>query len=184
MSKILPMKKACWLNKSQMAESCGVSVQAFDKWGVEPVAKIGRESFYEVGAVLKNRLANLEAKHQPKSLAGVELDPLIEYKQKVESLRLTTEQADAVAMRNQVKKRELVPAEFAIFALSRLASQIGAALDTIPIQLKRRYPDLEVRHVEALQREIALTRNEAALLADHLPEILDEFAATLDAGAD
>jgi hypothetical protein len=33
-----------WLNKSRMAASLGISVQAFDKWGVQPVERIGRES--------------------------------------------------------------------------------------------------------------------------------------------
>lgn len=30
------------LNKKMMAKSCGVSVSAFDKWGVEPARREGR----------------------------------------------------------------------------------------------------------------------------------------------
>lgn len=33
------------LNKSDMASSIGISVQAFDKWGVPPVERRGREVF-------------------------------------------------------------------------------------------------------------------------------------------
>lgn len=36
------------LNKSDMASSIGISVQAFDKWGVPPVERRGREVFYDV----------------------------------------------------------------------------------------------------------------------------------------
>ena len=86
-----------WLNKKSMADSLGISTQAFDKWGVEAVAKIGRESFYDVRSVLDNRLKHQGVKHQPGS---DEVDPLIGYKIDVERLRLTKEQADAQARKN------------------------------------------------------------------------------------
>ncbi|PTZ23576.1 DNA-packaging protein, partial [Pseudomonas aeruginosa] len=34
-------KKRGWLNKSEMAASLGISPQAFDRWGVAPVSKVG-----------------------------------------------------------------------------------------------------------------------------------------------
>jgi|GEM_PF-6223252 len=49
-----------WLNKSNMASSLGISVQAFDKWKVDPVARIGREVFFDVRTVVINRLENAE----------------------------------------------------------------------------------------------------------------------------
>ncbi len=49
-----------WLNKSNMALSLGISVQAFDKWNVDPVAKIGREVFFDVRSVVANRLEHAE----------------------------------------------------------------------------------------------------------------------------
>ncbi|WP_410952330.1 terminase small subunit [Pseudomonas sp. S1(2024)] len=114
-----------WLNKKRMAESLGISVQAFDKWGVEPVAKIGRESFYDVRSVVANRLQHQSGKQQ---LGGEDIDPLVEQKLLQERLRLTREQADAQAMRNEVKRRNLVPVEFVTFALSRITSLIGSRL--------------------------------------------------------
>lgn len=56
MSKPDITRQPHWLNKSRMATSLGISTQAFDKWGVEPVARIGREAFYDVRSVLENRL--------------------------------------------------------------------------------------------------------------------------------
>lgn len=173
-----------WLNKSRMADSLGISTQAFDKWGVAAVAKIGRESFYDMRSVLENRLAHQGQKQQPIGPGGEGLDPYAEQKLLQERLRLTSAQADAQERKNQIRDKELVPVGFALFALAKLASLIGSTLDTIPNKLKRRSPDLEVRHIEALQREIAITRNEASGLADALPEILNEYVATLDEGAD
>lgn len=173
-----------WLNKSRMAASLGISVQAFDKWGVQPIAKIGRDNFYDVKSVLANRLKHQGAKDQPVDDNGDPLDPLIEYKQAQQKLRLTTEQADAQAMRNQVKAKKLVPVDFNVFALGKVFSAMGSALDTVHVKVKRKCPDLEVRHVEAVQHVIAVTRNELVKLADKIPEYLDEFVSSVDTGAD
>lgn len=166
-----------WLNKKRMAESLGISVQAFDKWDVQPVQRIGREAFYDVKTVLENRLQHQSGKQQ---LGEADKDPLIEYKTAVERLRLTREQADAQAMRNEVKRRNLVPVEFVTFALSRITSLIGSTLDTVHTKVKRKHPDIETRHLEAVQREVAVTRNEAARLNERLPEILNEFISAMD----
>lgn len=168
-----------WLNKSRMAASLGISTQAFDKWGVEPVARIGREAFYDVRSILENRLAQAERKHQPEGDLPEGIDPLAEHKLTQERLRLTAAQADAQEKKNQVADRQLVPVGFAVFALGRLAAQIGSILDTVPLKLRRKHPDLDVRHVESLQREIALARNTASDLGDLLPGMLDEYVESL-----
>jgi phage terminase Nu1 subunit (DNA packaging protein) len=177
-------RKPEWLNKSRMADSLGITTQAFDKWGVTPVAKIGRESFYDVRSVLDNRLNHKSDKHQPLDNNGDPIDPLIEYKQAQQKLRLTTEQADAQAMRNQVKAKKLVPVDFNVFALGKFGAAFGSALDTVHVKVKRRCPDIEVRHVEAIQHVIAVMRNEMVDLAEKIPEYLDEFIQSVDDGAD
>ncbi len=173
-----------WLNKTRMADSLGISTQAFDKWGVEPVAKIGRNAFYDVKSVLANRLKHQGAKDQPVDDDGNPLDPLIEYKQAQQKLRLTTEQADAQAMRNQVRAKKLVPVDFCLFALGKLSATLGSTLDTIHVKVKRKCPDIKVGHLEAVQREVAVGRNQAVELADRLPGFLDEFLSKLDDGPD
>ena len=166
-----------WLNKKNMADSLGITVQALDKWGVKPVQKIGRESFYDVRSVLDNRLQHQSGKHQP---GGDEVDPLIGYKIDCERLRLTKEQADAQARKNKVGEKELVPVGFMVFALASLSAQLASTLNTVHKNVKRKHPDIGVRHLEAVETEIAVTRNAAAGLADRIPELLDEYLATLD----
>lgn len=170
-------RKKFWLNKKTMADSLGISVQAFDRWGVEPVARIGNQAFYDTRSVVNNRLEHQTGKQQ---LGDPEKDPDLEYKTAVERLRLTKEQADAMEMRNEVKRRHLVPVDFMTFAFGRLTSLIGSTLDTVHTKVKRKHPDIEPRHLEAVQREVAVTRNEAASLHERLPEILDEFLSTVD----
>jgi phage terminase Nu1 subunit (DNA packaging protein) len=114
----------------------------------------------------------------PTEVAGI--DPLIEYKLMEERRGLTAAQRVGQENKNAVQARQLVPVDFSTFALSRMVEQIGSVLDTVTHKVKRKHPDIEVRHVEAMQREIALARNIASDLGDHLPEILDEYLATLD----
>lgn len=178
MAKSTPTKQRGWLNKSEMAASLGISVQAFDKWGVKPVERIGREAFFTAEAVLENRLQREAEKQQPEGLEG--LDPLAEAKLTQERLRLTAAQAEGQELKNEVTRRKSVPVEFALFVLSRLAAEIASGLDTLPLTLKRRHPDLEVRHIESVQREIAKVRNRAALLDERLPELLDEYLDSTD----
>lgn len=166
-----------WLNKKNMADSLGISVQAFDKWDVAAVAKIGRESFYDARSVLDNRLQHQTGKQQP---GAEEVDPLIGYKIDCERLRLTREQADAQARKNKIGDKELVPVGFMIFALSSLSAQLASTLNTIPKSVKRKHPDIAVRHLDAVETEIAVTRNAAVGLADRIPELLDEYIATVD----
>jgi phage terminase Nu1 subunit (DNA packaging protein) len=108
------------------------------------------------------------------------LDPLLEYKLMEERRGLTAAQRIAQEKKNQVADKTLVPVEFSTFALAKISAQIGSVLDTVALKVKRKHPDIDVRHVEALQREVALARNIAAELGDQLPEILDEYLASLD----
>lgn len=178
MAKSTPTKQRGWLNKSEMAASLGISVQAFDKWGVKPVERIGREAFFTAEAVLENRLSREAEKQQPEGLDGI--DPLAEAKLTQERLRLTAAQAVGQELKNRITERKSVPVEFALFVLSRIAAEIASGLDTLPLTLKRRHPDLEVRHIESVQREIAKVRNRAALLDERLPELLDEYLDSTD----
>lgn len=179
MAKTDPAKQRGWLNKSEMAASLGISVQAFDKWGVKPVERIGREAFYECRSVLDNRIARAEEKRQAASSED-DLDPQAEAKLLQERLRLTAAQAEGQELKNDITRRRSVPTEFATFVMSKIAAEIASILDTLPLTLKRRHPDLEVRHIESIQRELAKARNRAAELDERLPGLLNEYLDTAD----
>ncbi len=87
---------AVLLNKSDMASSLGISVQAFDKWGVQPVEKRGREVFFDVRSVVDNRIEHQSRKLQPSP--GEDDDSVnIDY----ERWRLTRANADAAELANE-----------------------------------------------------------------------------------
>ncbi|PSJ23825.1 DNA-packaging protein [Halomonas sp. ND22Bw] len=158
-----------------MAASLRISVQAFDKWGVEPVARIGRSVYFDAASVLESRIAKLEEKYQPTATGGEQVDPLIEYKIDLERKGLLAAQRIGQEQKNQVKAKELVPADFATFALSKIAAEIATIMDTLPLTMQRKHPDLETRHINTLMRELAKARNKAAGLDDRLPGFLDDY---------
>ncbi len=170
-----------WLNKSQMAASLGISVQAFDKWGVQPVARIGRNAYFDVRSVLDNRLANTAARSNQEEPEGI--DPYIEHKRDQEEYLLTKERRIGQQQKNEIAARKVVPSEFAIFTLSKVAAEIAAILDTLPLTMKRKHPDLETRHLDTLMRELARARNKASGLDERLPELLDDFFDGIDSAA-
>jgi len=179
MSKNETTKQPGWLNKSEMAKSLGISPQAFEKWGVEPVARIGREAFYRVQDVVQNRVDHAARKQQLEGSELEGLDPLAEAKLTQQKLRLTPAQAYAQEQKNQVNDKILVPAPFATFALAKIAAQIGSKLETVGKTVSRRHPEIDPRILETLEREIAMARNITAQFGDDLPGILDEYLATM-----
>lgn len=92
-----------------------------------------------------------------------------------EKVRLTTAQAVAQERKNEVLERQLVPVGFATYSLSKIASQIGSVLDTVPLKLRRKHPEMDPRHLESVEREIALARNLAAQVGEKLDEYLEEY---------
>lgn len=177
MAPTRPKPEPHWLNRKNMAASLGISVQAFDKWGIEPVARIGRSVYFDCRTVLNSRLAQAEAKQQSAQPDGEDVDPMLDYKRDQEEYRLTKARREAQELKNDRDARRVVPVEFAIFSLSRVVADVASQLDTLPMTMKRRHPDLEARHLDSLTREITRARNTAAGAADKMPAILDEYQA-------
>lgn len=179
MTKSEPKKQRGWLNKSEMAASLGISVQAFDKWGVEPIERIGRESFYTAQSVLENRLARQAQKQQPDPN---EIDPLAEQKLLQERLRHTTAQADSQELKNEVMRRRLVPVEFVSFMFAKVSAPIATSFDTLLMNIRRRVPDVPPRVLDIIAREAVKTRNECARLGEKVPDWIDDFLSSIDQG--
>ncbi|MEO4012264.1 terminase small subunit [Pseudomonas rossensis] len=108
------------------------------------------------------------------------IDPLIEYKLMEERRGLTAAQRVGQENKNAVSSRQLVPVDFAVFALTRIAAQVASILDTVAHKVARKHPDIDHLYVETMQREIALARNIAAGLGENLPAILDEYLDQLE----
>jgi len=95
----------------------------------------------------------------------------------VERARLTKSQADGQEMKNAVMRRELAPVDLIEWTLNKVASQIGAVLDSIPQKVKRRVPSLTAAQIDFIKREIVTCQNSAAKITVDLDEYEDQLDA-------
>ncbi|OLF82665.1 hypothetical protein AWH63_06580 [Marinobacter sp. C18] len=168
-------KEPHWLNKSQMAKSLGISTTAFDKWGVQPVASIGREKYFDVRSVLDNRLNHQIAIQQPEDL---DYEPgTMDF----ERLRLTRAQADGQEIKNRIAEGKTAPIEIITLVLSKIAGEASGELDSLPLNIKRRHPELENQVIESIKRHCVKAQNAIARTSESLDNALDDYLTELDA---
>ncbi len=159
-----------WLNKTQMAASLGVSVQAFDKWGVQPVCKVGRSVYFDTRSVLENRLAHEASKQQPTSHEDLD-EGSIEF----EKYRLTKAQADGQELKNELARGEVAPVELQSFVIGKCLAESAGVLDTLMLTIKRKHPELAAVQLENIKREIVKSQNAIARGHELIPQYLDEY---------
>lgn len=156
-----------------MSASLGISVQAFKKWGVQPVARVGKSLYYTMADVLRNRLDHELAKlkpEEPEDLQGFDY----------ERYRLTKAQAEHQELKNAVMKKELAPVDLQSFVLSKLASEVSGILDSIPLDHKRKHPEASTLQIENLKRSISKAMSACNRLSENIPEYVDEYLSELD----
>lgn len=162
-------RKSEWLNKSDTASSLGISVQAFSQWGVRPVAKIGRQSFYTMRDVLDNRL-----NHQAENLKQAYDDPDASGLEH-ERLRLTRAQADNMEIKNEIARGKTAPIEIIQMVLSRISGEAAGELDSIPLNIKRKHPELDSQIIEDIKRHCVKGQNAISRCDDVLDDVLDDY---------
>ncbi|MCT7942391.1 terminase small subunit [Shewanella holmiensis] len=171
-----PETEPVLLNKTDLCKSLGISTQAFDKWDVPIHSKKGRECLYTMADVVGNRVANERKKHISRPVEDEDDKPNIEF----ERYRLTKAQADGQELKNEKDRKEVVEVAFCSFVLSRIAAQISPVLDQIHIRVKRKFPDMPERTVDAIRAEVIKSQNTAAQLANGIEDLLDEYIGSTD----
>lgn len=84
--------------------------------------------------------------------------------------RLAAAQAETVEMKNAVTRRELAPVAVIEQVIARCAAHAADVLDGIPVALKREVPDIDMRVIRIIEREVAKARTIAADAKLELPE--------------
>lgn len=97
-----------------------------------------------------------------------------------ERYRLTKAQADNQELKNAISKQEVVPVDFAAFALSTVAAEASGILDSLPLNLIRKHPELTRVQQENIKRELAKAMNAMSRLSDKIPEMLDDYIRDSD----
>ncbi|MFB2734208.1 terminase small subunit [Shewanella mangrovisoli] len=177
MARIQPQETVpVLLNKTDLCKSLGISTQAFDKWDVPVHSKKGRECLYTMADVVANRVANERKKHLSKPDEDDPEKPDLDY----ERWRLTKAQADGQEIKNEKERKEVVEVGFCVFVLNRIAAQIAPVLDQTHIRMKRKYPDIPERYIDAFRAEMIKSQNTVAELAAGIEDLLDEYIGSPD----
>ncbi|HCN8335704.1 terminase small subunit [Escherichia coli] len=161
--------KSHLMNKKNMAQSCRVSATAFDKWGVTPVERKGREAFYDVASVIDNRVSN--AINQITNDKGeIDDDQLLRVR-----IRLLTAQAEAQELKNERDRGDVIDTEFCMYALSKLASQISSIMDSLPLTMQRSFPQMTPAMLDGLKKEVVRACNACTKLDENIPRMLSDY---------
>ncbi|HGT7883663.1 TPA: terminase small subunit [Escherichia coli] len=161
--------KSHLMNKKNMAQSCRVSATAFDKWGVTPVERKGREAFYDVASVIDNRVSN--AINQVTNDKGeIDNDELLRVR-----IRLLTAQAEAQELKNERDRGDVIDTEFCMYALSKLASQISSIMDSLPLTMQRSFPQMTPAMLDGLKKEVVRACNACTKLDVNIPRMLSDY---------
>lgn len=164
-----PKRQPWWLTQDQVCQSLGISTTAFQRWGVQSVAKIGRCTYYEIKDILENRLRHQARKFEaagPQHLDDVEMVRA----EREEKLALTKAQRVGQELKNQQLSKELAPVSVIEYVVGKAGAQISAILDALPMQIKKRNSKLTATDIEVIKREIVKAQNAASQMTVDLDE--------------
>ena len=157
------------VDKKTLSELFGISEKSFSKYQKHglPFKRSGRgnQNAYDTEVVFQ-WLVNKEL--SGKLEGGSEIDT------EHERGRLTRAQADAKELDNAERRKELAPVDLLEWVLSKACSQISAVLETIPLNVKRRVPQLSANAIELIKKEIVRCQNIAASAEINLDEFAEE----------
>jgi len=157
-----------------MAEAIGISTNAFDKWGVEPVEKTGRQNLYSFKDVITNRVA-----HETAKLVGDKdqedwLDPV------QEKAKLDHEKRRGAKLQNDEKEGSLFPVVAAQFVFAKMGSEIASKFDGLPALIKKILPETKAAEMDRVKKVIAEARNTAVEVGSQLNEFIEEYNSEAD----
>jgi phage terminase Nu1 subunit (DNA packaging protein) len=131
------------------------------------VTRIGKHVYYDVRSVLDNRL---EKADQAGSNGDIE----------AERLRLTRAQAEGQEIKNELAKGKTAPMEIITLSLSTVAGAASGILDSLPLDIKRKFPELDTQMIEAIRRQCVKAQNEISRLDDVVVDKLREYLEKQD----
>lgn len=119
--------------------------RAIGKGNVRPVREDGRAKHYRMADVVTALFAT-----------GGELDL------EQERALLAREQSRKLKRENDVEEGKVIPLETMVDVLQQVSKQAVSILDALPLNIKRRVPQLKAKDITFIRSEIAKSRNAIA----------------------
>ena len=140
------------------ADYLGITKSSFSRRGYDAVAKSGRQVFYDITEICRFEMSR--GKYEAED--GEEID------HPAEQARWTKARRIAQELENEREQGRLRPVAEVDAAVTDALSPVAAALDSLPMAIKRACPELSQTAIEMVEREIATMRN--ALADDHITD--------------
>ncbi|WP_421921604.1 terminase small subunit [Marinobacter salarius] len=99
-----------------------------------------------------------------------------------ERLRLTRAQADGQEIKNEIARGKTAPIDIIGYVLSRVSGAACGEIDALPLNIRRKHPELDSKIIEAIKSHCVKAQNAVARTDERLEEFLDEYLS--DAGPD
>ncbi len=111
--------------------------------------------------------------------ASSEDDEPVEGSLEFERIRLTRAQAEAQELKNEVARGELAPIELIERVLSAAAAEAAGILDSLPLTIKRKHPQLDSQIIESIKRQTVKAMNAIAKSELDIDRVFDEYMRSL-----
>lgn len=151
------------VNQTDAADFCQVSIQVFQRRGIEPAGRSGRNTYYDLRRLKaweKDRERKLAFEEGQRSRPA-SIENMLEETGLAE-LEWTRERAEGQRLKNAAMRRELAPVDMVTWAIGSIAGQVSAILGTLPTKIKRSMPKLGADEIRIIKSEIVKAQNACA----------------------
>ena len=107
-------------------------------------------------------------------------DPPEEGSLDYERYRLTKAQADNMELKNEIARGKTAPVEILQTVLAKVAGEAAGEIDSIPLNVKRKHPQLDGQVIEDIKRHCVKAQNAVSRVDDALDDVLNDYLANLD----
>lgn len=140
------------------------------------------DQYMEMDEIRKKYIRYLRSfangKNQARKVDETDLEPgTLDF----ERLRLTRAQADNMEIKNQIARAEVAPIDLIEKVISRAASEAAGILDSLPLTVKRKHPELDTQVIESIKRQTVKAMNAIAASGESIEPVLDEYIASMEA---
>lgn len=169
------------VNRNELADAFATTVKTITTWQnrvedplpIVSKGKKGTSNEYDLAACIQWRI------RQALKKAGIGSDgEIIDYER--ERAELTRAQKEGQQIKNELALGKIAPVHVLEFAISRVASECAGIIDTIPLNVKRKHPELTTQHIETVKRSCVKAQNTMARLGDSLATEIDNYINGLD----
>jgi len=77
-------------------------------------------------------------------------------------------------LKNDILEGRSIPVEIAQEVLAKILIQVSGILTALPLNLKRKHPELDKRVIDSIQSEMIKHQNEAAKLDEYIDQAIDD----------